>query len=83
MFELAIKELIESNSYIGEPEPFQSYLKRAGIDTSIKTSKTVNLISIYSIKGRHKQLREAKCNVFRLGSPKRTNLYKLCPWKSL
>ena len=70
MFELAIKELIESNSYIGEPEPFQSYLKRTGIDLSINSSRTANLISIYSIKGLHKQLREAKCTVFRLGSPK-------------
>ena len=68
MFELAIKELYESDSYVSRPESFQNYKKRANI--KIKNIRTAQMLSIYAIKDLQKELFDANCTIFRLGSPK-------------
>ena len=67
MFQIAIKELLESGDSVGKPQAFQEYIKKEGIVSN--TIRTAHYLSIYSLKGLNKELRHANCTIFRLGSP--------------
>ena len=67
MFDLAIKELLDSNSLVGRPQSFHEYKKKVGVKKNIRTAE---YLSIYSIEDLKEELANAKCTIFRLGSPK-------------
>tara|TARA_Y100001980_G_C14496454_1_gene272906 strand:- start:54 stop:917 length:864 start_codon:yes stop_codon:yes gene_type:complete len=68
MFEVAIKELLDSGAYVGIPESFNSYKARTGL--SSKNIRTASVLSVYGLKGLRKELLDSNCMIFRLGSPK-------------
>ena len=68
MFETAIKELKESGSQVGKSESFNNYKMRTGLE--LKNIRTASVLSVYGIKGLRKELLDANCMIFRLGSPK-------------
>lgn len=68
MFEVAIKELLDSGAYVGTPESFNSYKIRTGLNkTNIRTAE---VLSVYGLKGLRNELLDSNCMIFRLGSPK-------------
>lgn len=67
MFNLAIKELINSHSLVGRPQSFHEYKRKVGVKKNIRTAE---YLSIYSIEDLKEELASAKCTIFRLGSPK-------------
>ena len=57
MFQIAIKELLESGDSVGKPQAFQEYIKKEGILSN--TIRTADYLSIYSLEGLNKELRHA------------------------